>query len=51
MNLKLIELIAQIAIEVGEHVIPPIIDALRDCSDEQKKEISKQVNEKILAQK
>ena len=42
MNLQLIKLIVEIAIEVGEHVIPDLIDLLHD---------DKSIEEKVAIEK
>lgn len=48
MNLRLIELIAEIALELGEHVIVPIIQAIfHDHTEDQKKEIADKTKSKM----
>ena len=56
MNLKLIELIVKIAIEVGEHVVPAIIDACHSSSSQEEKdavkhEVKKQLGEQNAIKK
>lgn len=44
LNLKTIELIAQIAIEIGEHVIPAII---KTCHPDADKELDKKYQDEV----
>lgn len=52
INIKTIELIAQIAIEIGEHVIPAIIKACHpESNEEQHEKYQKEISELVRNQK